>query len=362
VLEAFLTGRCAIGVDLDPLAIRVSKAKVTPLPLAETMTAGYAVIQQAQELLNHDGALLRRELSTRFPTAERKFIDYWFAPQTQLEIVALVRCIEATAQANIREFLELALSAIIITKSGGVSLARDLAHTRPHRVQSKIPRPALEEYRKRLSKNLHSLASLPNGMRRVEVVRGDARALSLHDDAIDLIVTSPPYASNAIDYMRAHKFSLIWFGHSLEDLSRLRGEYIGHDALSGAKLVDLPEFAHQIIESLGRLDVKKAQVLHRYYSEMTLSLREMVRVLKPGRALVIVVGTSNMRGMDTRTDVCLGEIGKQVGLELVGIGERKLDRDRRMMPARYEPSRETSQIEQRMHEEYVIGFVKPEFR
>jgi hypothetical protein len=85
----------------------------------------------------------------------------------------------------------------------------------------------------------------------------------------------------------------------------------------------------------------------------------MARVLKPGKAAIVVVGTSTMRGMDTRTDVCLGEIGKQAGLELVHIASRRLDRDKRMMPARKEQGHLASQIEARMHEEYVIGFIKP---
>jgi hypothetical protein len=66
--------------------------------------------------------------------------------------------------------------------------------------------------------------------------------------------------------------------------------------------------------------------------------------------------------MDTRTDVCLGEIGSHVGFELSGIAVRKLDRDKRMMPARRKHSSAHSQIEERMHEEYVIGFLKPELR
>jgi hypothetical protein len=67
-----------------------------------------------------------------------------------------------------------------------------------------------------------------------------------------------------------------------------------------------------------------------------------------------------MRGIDTRTDVCLAEIGERVGLDPVGIAVRKLDRDKRMMPARQRQFGVDSQIEQRMREEYVIGFIKPE--
>jgi len=117
-----------------------------------------------------------------------------------------------------------------------------------------------------------------------------------------------------------------------------------------------------VVESIARVDSKKGKVLHRYYSEMTRCLAEMVRVLRPGKAAIIVVGSSTMRGTDTRTDVCLGEIGKRVGFELSGIAVRRLDRDKRMMPARRERSSARSQIEERMHEEYVIGFLKPESR
>jgi DNA modification methylase len=362
ILEAFLTRRRGIGFDIDPMALRLCKVKVTPLALEEIATARKQVLRRAQESLQQDGTELRQQLDARFEKAERKFLDYWFLPSTQLELMALIREIECVQDPDIREFLELAFSATIITKSGGVSMARDLAHTRPHRVYDKTPRPALDEYRKRLSKNLNSLTTLARGSGTVELFRGDAQTLALRDQTVDLIVTSPPYASNAIDYMRAHKFSLVWFGHSLESLSQLRRQYIGHDAVSGVELVELPDSARQVIASLAQVDPKKARVLHRYYSEMTRCLAEMARVLKPGKAAIVVIGSSTMRGMDTRTDVCLGEIGKRVGFDLVGIAARELDRDKRMMPARRAPSSTHSQIEKRMHEEYVIGFLKPESR
>jgi DNA modification methylase len=360
ILEAFLTGRRGIGFDIDPMALRLCKAKVTPLALEETAAAGEQVLHRAQERWQKDGAELRQQLEARFEEAERKFIDYWFLPSTQLELMALIQEIERVQDPNIREFLELAFSATIITKSGGVSMARDLAHTRPHRVQDKTPRSALDEYCKRLSKNLDSLATLVRGSGTIEIFCGDAQKLPLCDHTVDLIVTSPPYAANAIDYMRAHKFSLVWFGHPLGSLSQLRRQYIGHDAVSGVEFIKLPDYARQVVASLAQIDPKKAKVLHRYYSEMTRCLAEMARVLKPSKAAIVVVGSSTMRGMDTRSDVCLGEIGKHLGLELINIAVRELDRDKRMMPARRTETR--SQIEERMHEEYVIGFLKPESR
>jgi len=360
IVEAFLTARCGIGFDIDPMALRLCRAKVTSLPIEETLTVGQRVIQRALESVRQHQVELGHELDGRFREEERQFINYWFSSSTQLELTALIREIECVSEPDIREFLELTFSAIIITKSGGVSLARDLAHTRPHRVEEKEPRPALEEYRKRFTKNLRSLASLSVGMGRATVCAGNAQVLPLCDESVDLIVTSPPYAANAIDYMRAHKFSLVWFGHSLASLSRTRQKYIGHDATTGFESVELPGSARQVVLGLEQVDAKKAKVLQRYYSEMTRVLKEMARVLRPGKAAVLVVGDSTMRGIDTRTDVCLAEIGERVGLDPIGIAVRKLDRDKRMMPARQPQFGVDSQIERRMREEYVIGFIKPE--
>ncbi|QLQ06260.1 MAG: hypothetical protein HZY76_09565 [Anaerolineae bacterium] len=60
---------------------------------------------------------------------------------------------------------------------------------------------------------------------------GDAQALPLPDTSVDLIVTSPPYASNAIDYMRAHKFSLVWLGRPIAALTQRRKDCIGGEAV-----------------------------------------------------------------------------------------------------------------------------------
>jgi DNA modification methylase len=358
ILEAFLLGRHGIGFDIDPLALRLCKAKVTPAALEEVAETGHRLLRQAEFALQQDNTLLADLLDSRFDDTTRKFVNYWILPETQLELMALIHEIEKVQDMVIRGFLELAFSAIIITKSGGVSMARDLAHTRPHLVSNKVPRSAIVQYRHRLKKNVQSLAELVHGTGDVTLLKGDTQSLALQDNSVDLIVTSPPYASNAIDYMRAHKFSLVWLGHSVKELSKLRQKYIGGEAITDFQLLEMPDYPARVIARIARDDERKAQVLHRYYSEMTRSLSEMYRVLKPGKAAIVVVGTSMMRGLDTETQICLGKIGESLGFDLVGIAVRRLDRDKRMMPARRN-TRPNSQIEERMHKEYVIGLYKP---
>jgi hypothetical protein len=288
-------------------------------------------------------------------------VDYWFDWQTQLELVALLREIEAVREPAIKDFLRLVFSAIIITKSGGVSLAWDLAHTRPHKLKQgvgKTYKPALKEFRKRLLKNTASLEGVTINPKGTFVQFGNAEVLPLKSDNVDLLFTSPPYASNAIDYMRAHKFSLVWFGSRIDDLTNLRAQYIGGEKVTSYPFVNMPPATQRIVDAITSVDKKKGLALLRYYSEMSKVLAEAYRVLKPGKAAVFVVGSSLMRGIDSRTQDCLGEIGMALGFELAGIGARRLDRDRRMMPARSGKG-SASQIEVRMHEEFVVALVKP---
>ena len=383
VVEAYLAERQARGFDIDPLACLQTRVKTSPLHPTGTLRQGFAALERAKSLLACDSQGLERRLATRFGARTRDFVDYWFARETQLELQALLEAIEREPCADTRSFLLLAFSAIIITKSGGVSLALDLAHTRPHRAKrvygpggemllddmsesissqrarflTRKLRSPIDEFRRRLEQNVQGLKELPEARQRPVVREADAQALPLEDNCIDLIVTSPPYASNAIDYMRSHKFALAWMGHAIESLGLLRSSYIGSEATAGFAFENLPPDTQETVSRLAGLDAKKSAVLHRYYSEMTRVLREMFRVLRPGKAAILVVGSSVMRGMDTRTQYCLAEIGRSLGFEVPPIALRRLDRNRRMMPA---SSRRVlnSPIQRRMHEEYVIGFYK----
>jgi DNA modification methylase len=123
-------------------------------------------------------------------------------------------------------------------------------------------------------------------------------------------------------------------------------------------LATLPEKPERIISQLTELDGSKAAILRKYYTEMRSVFLEIFRVLRDNSPAIIVVGTSTMRGIDVETHTCLADIAADIGFDVVGIAQRKLDRNKRMMPARF--GRKTdSMIEQRMHEEYVIGLLKP---
>jgi len=357
VVEAFLRNRRAIGFDIDPLALLICRVKTMPVDFLEAAWAGKRIISVAGRLIEKP-AYLDLVMSRRYDPASLDFIEYWFPKETQRQLLALLLAIEREKPSErLEDFLKVVFSSIIVTKSGGVSQAYDLAHSRPHRVLGKPTRDALKLYEKRLMKAADLLCQLPQNGKNVLIKSHDCReSMPLSRNSVQLIVTSPPYA-NAIDYMRAHKFSLVWFGGKIAELSVLRSQYIGSEKTSQLTEELFPSEVRRVVCAVEARDQKKARVLTKYFSEMDRAITQMQRVLEPGRACLIVVGPSTMRSVPVPTHKCLAALAEKRGFELVDLVQRKLDRNRRMMPAGFRRNH-NSQIESRMHEEYVIALVK----
>ncbi|MBN1618329.1 site-specific DNA-methyltransferase [Candidatus Dojkabacteria bacterium] len=382
LLEAYLLERRVIGFDIDPLAVLLSQVKVQPFDIPNLKKTGSRIIEEANKALTLYSNTLLHEKEKRFDLETSRFIDYWFALETQLELLALLLEIEKVEDKKVKEFFLLTFSAIIITKTGGVSLALDLAHTRPHKAKvviskagkfivgnedsekpkhsilTKTLRSPLIEFEKKFFQIIRGVLEIHPYNFPPIISYGNSQSLPLAASSIDLIVTSPPYAANAIDYMRAHKFTLVWFGYPIDVLAHKRNTYIGGEGFIKLPFIELPNRVIKVIEPVSQKSRSKGKALSRYYSEMTLVLGEMYRVLKSGKAAIVVVGNSTLTGEDAKIHDCLVEIGRAIGFKVPGVGIRQLDRNKRMLPAGTDINK-SSQIQQRMHEEYVIGFYKP---
>lgn len=354
LIEAANLNRKAIGFDIDPLSLIIGNAKLENINVMHAKIETNKILNAAYDAFHYQKSEMESILKSRFDEETLKFLNYWLLKETQLELISIIKQVEKVKNENLKNFFKLIFSGIIITKSGGVTLSLDLAHTRPHRVITKIPNSALSEFAKKANRILNNgYADLPSD---IHLEEGNAKSLKLKDKSIDFIITSPPYANNAIDYMRAHKFALVWFGYKISELKNTRKKYIGSENIDNNLLSKLPAYPEIIVSRLSEVNKNKAKVLHRYYSEMQCAIEEMYRVLKPQSACAIVVASSILNEIDVETHFCLAEIGKAAGFELVHIGERNINRDSRMLPVSRQKN--GSQMEARMHNEYIIGLWK----
>ena len=107
---------------------------------------------------------------------------------------------------------------------------------------------------------------------------GDARRVDMRDGSADMVITSPPYL-NAIDYMWCSKFSLVWMGHAIGRLRRIRMGAIGTEVgMYDGSGSDNSSGTDGIISALGlgrhALRGQARAILARYVCDMGLVVEE----------------------------------------------------------------------------------------
>ena len=105
ILEAFLAGRRAIGFDIDPLALILSKVKVTPASKDELRIIGETILSNAKLALEREPEKTEKILNEYWDPKTKEFIDYWFAPQTQLELFVLIEEIKKLTDQTAKRLL-----------------------------------------------------------------------------------------------------------------------------------------------------------------------------------------------------------------------------------------------------------------
>ncbi len=351
----------AVGVDIDPLAVLISKVWTTAVEVEEARSKAREVLARARKIF---AQMPQREAyPSRSDRETRRFVCYWFDGYARRQLCSLAIAIARVRNEATRNVLLCALSRLIITKQSGASLAMDLSHSRPHKAFRRAP---VKPFRKFLSAVDHVAENCVNkkGTGRGPAPRvhlGDSRSLPVRGGSIDLVVTSPPYL-NAIDYIRCSKFSLIWMGYRIPMLRKLRGDCVGADATKNSSKND-PD-VRDIVAALKlspALGTRDKAILTHYIEDMHSAVREVARVLAPGGKAVYVVGENTIRGTFIRNSQIICSIAKLCGLRFKERRVRKLPANRRYLPPPSAP-RKAAAMDGRMRREVVLAFRKPKPR
>lgn len=325
---ALLAGRRMIGIDVDPMSLLLSRAATTVHDRDTAVTRLEQILVRAEQRIAR--GLRVASVRSLFDEEGQEFLRYWFPPRSQKQLFALAAEIAETPAGKYRDLAWVVLSSLIIAKSAGVSYALDISRSRPHKVADKLIPNVVEAWRRRSKTVLDRLPFIEIRPRTsAQIAMGDARSLSLDSASVDLVLTSPPYL-NAIDYMRTHKFSLIWMGHGLADLREIRSGMIGTER--GMYSPDsLPrKLEGTIVDAID--DASRLAQVRRYLSDMRRVLIEFCRVLKRGGAAVIALGPQLISREDMDAGTVIGQLAESVGLQNVGWSFRALDSGRRSLP------------------------------
>ena len=353
---ARMRGHRAFGYDTDPLALLIARAWCADVDPEQVLRRAEIVLERAAKFSEC------LSLENSYPKAAddetRKFLDFWFDSETRCELTALSTCISRVRSESERMFLWCAFSRMIITKNAGVSLARDVSHSRPHRAYAVAPVKPFKMFQKCVAT---VVGNCPFRMEAkiapsVNVQHGDARALPIENESIDIILTSPPYL-NAIDYLRGHKLSLVWMGHDIPEIRAIRSENIGAEVSIEHSSDVAIHVAMSVMADLDQIGNRHLGMIRRYVSDMKQVMKECARVLKKDGRAVFVVGDSTIRGVFIKNSEALASLAKHHALTLVSHSTRPIETRRRYLPPP-ESIKAGGKMQNRMREEVILNFSK----
>ncbi|WP_288512911.1 DNA methyltransferase [uncultured Victivallis sp.] len=320
ILEGFLNGLQGIGFDMNPLAVLIAKAKLGILTIPpDIVRESYRSIL---ELLD-DAPITPSGEITVFPAECMEEIEKWFPPPVIHKINWVIQKINGISTGIIQDFFKVILSSIVRTVSQQDPSDLRIRY-RKERIQDadvyKLFREALETQYCRVEKFWNVKGYSPHRFVAARIVEADSRVNNswekegLSESSVDLVVTSPPYAT-ALPYIDTDRLSILTI-LNLSSAKRRPIEYnlIGSreitngdrkeilNSLSGeAKLpVSISNFILDLANLVQSNDSgfrkqNMPSLLIRFFDDMQKVLQNMFRALKSNSYAILVIGDNTMQ-------------------------------------------------------------------
>jgi len=275
LVEAVLAGIPTAGIDINPLATLISRAKTTHIEKVDLENSLAQILKTSNDYPRHIVA---------FPKEYN--VHYWYKPYMISELSALSIAVAKVEDTKIRNFFECVFSAT----------ARDVSLTHRNEIRlRKLEPDRLAKFNPNVTRRFVSRArdsilrvsKLPRNTD-ATVLDGYTANMPFKDDAFTTIICSPPYGDerNGVCYFQSVKNMLYWLGCPADKLKDRKSQTLGW--LGSRKSVEPPP-SRTLKETIETVKNKKSQLEALvFYYDYYLSLKEMARVIND--KIVIVIG------------------------------------------------------------------------
>ena len=335
MVEALASGRNAIGLDVDPLAVFVSRVKTTRICPQRLEECANVFGEAVERRLSGDKRLKRLLQKDIGKTAFRKRVsneglvvppipnlEHWFRRAVIVQLARIKHLIlEMSFENEIQDFLLLCFASIVRSCSNAdptpVSglevtsyMRRKEEAGRTIDVEKQLERAirrcvvGAKEFYAATSPTTNAICALQ-----------DARLLSSSHYTADAVITSPPYHS-AVDYYRRHKLEMYWLDlvRDAEERVKLIPTYLGRAGVANKYLPNPTEgmglVGQHWIDRIEAVNGRRAKDFFHYYWGMRQFFAGVATVLPSKGPLVLVVGNNKILGLEHSTADLFNELAE----------------------------------------------------
>lgn len=349
LVESRLRGIDAIGLDVNPLAVMISKAKIASLCMSKATAIRAA--NRFSNFSDNDSDWKRASISNLKIQPDVDYLENWFPRDTLRKIFFLMEKILSMRSESSRLLCQTVLSNLL--RKFSYQSPSDL---RIRRRKDTPPFALISDFNKNLEKQVESIINFQKSTldkERVKkcyskILHQDSRFLikgaGIQPNSVDIIITSPPYAT-ALPYIDTDRLSLVLFGYgSRSTIRTLENFLIGNREISTAerdrtdrKLSDIsksPDLPDEIISLIKTVYTRNKEadvgfrrrnlpaLLYKYFIDMNTVISQMKVVLKKGKKAYIVVGQNATTAGGVKivipTDDYIALIAERNGFKVLG--------------------------------------------
>lgn len=335
--ECLKARRKCIGYDINPLAIKIAKARIT-ITTKDKLLYRLKKILLSFDRCNAEGVA--------FPN-----IEYWFNPHIIVQLSRLKKALRFQNTDNdLSPFFETAFSETVRrasnTRYNEFKLFRKTNYSNPVDVEATFEQVChknidlLSEYSGfRVSRGCNPRIQEQNSQQQIP----------LSSNSVDLVITSPPYGDSrtTVAYGQFSRLALQWLG--LEE--RVDRTSLGARAKGLAN--GLPSaLLYSVLKTVKEKDLKRAREVYSFYFDLWESYNHIANTIKPDGIACIIVGNRRVKGEELPTDAISAEFFVTLGFDHIETIVRKITNKR--MPSVNSPTNIRGATDSTMRNEYIV--------
>jgi hypothetical protein len=299
LLEAMLAGRRAVGIDISPLAVLISRTKVTPIDHGALHELWRAAATIPFDRLA--GGLGIQRVAGAAETAgplgfDDPYFEKWFSEEALASLSAIRIFADQLEDQRLRNVTLVAMSDILRKVSRAHQGFPNVMFDRRRVANASVRTEFLGRLKSIIAAvgELYEATRLLPALTAPTVVLGRAEHAHVADGEVDAVISHPPYIGS-VPYAEYGQLSLKWLGSDPKDLDA---------KLTGGKR-------------------QSKDVVARFREGYEGMLRASANAIKPDGKIFLLTGNPTVKGEVVDLAAMTSEIAARIGLSLHYTADRK---------------------------------------
>ncbi|RDU52534.1 modification methylase [Helicobacter sp. MIT 00-7814] len=327
-----------IGFDLNPLAIMISKARLTYIESSHLLKQ-YKILLDNIE--NNMSKILDFNILNNITN-----IDFWIEKQAQKDLIAIFNAIISIKNETAKNLFMLAFSETL--REASYTRNNEFKLFRMKEYESYIPNTY-----KIFNRKLKNIINIY-----IEFYQQKLRGINLSvynsgfyntDKKFDTILTSPPYGDSktTVAYGQFSTFINEWLG--FKEARKLDSKMLG--GIKAKKLYEKGLMKEYILE-IAKADNKRALEVSSFYENLESSIKSLPDSLNIGAKVFFIVGNRRVKNIELPTDEFIAEVFCNNGFKHLNTLKRKISN--KSMPLQNSPTNKIGALSRTMNEEWIV--------